>query len=108
MNNSFEVKVTKIDMGYIVLLEINYDNYFNKIIYSNKYMAKQLEMNQFDVINLLTKYNAKYYKTKRDIHYYFESIDDASSFKNYIEDLYTQKQVLKNLIKQKGVKSNFL
>ena len=99
MNNSFEVKVTKIDMGYIVLLEINYDNYFNKIIYSDEYMAKHLEINKSDFVNLLTKYNAKYYKTKKDIHYYFESIDDASSFKNYIEDLYTQKQVLKNLIK---------
>lgn len=99
MNDSFEVKVIEIDTGYSVVLTIKFDNYFNKIIYSNKYMAKQLEMNQFDFINLLTKYNAKYYETKKDIHYYFESIDDANNFRNYIENIYIQKQILKNLIK---------
>lgn len=99
MNDNFEVKVIEIDTGYSVALLIKFDNYFNKIIYSNKYMAKQLEMNQFDFINLLTKYNAKYYKTKKDIHYYFESIDDANNFRNYIENIYIQKQILKNLTK---------
>ena len=99
MNNNFEVSVIKIDMGYIVILTIEVNNYFDKIIHTDKHMMKQLEISQIDFINLLTKYNAKYYKTKKDIHYYFESIDDASGFKNCIEDLYTQKQVLKNLIK---------
>ena len=55
MNNNFKVKVTKIDMGYIVLLEINCDNYFNKIIYSDEYMAKHLGINKSNFINLSNK-----------------------------------------------------
>lgn len=101
MNNDFKVKVTKIDMGYIVLLEINYDNYFNKIIYSDEYMAKHLEINQSNFVNLLDKYNAKHYKTNKNVYYYFESIEDANNFRDYIEDLYTQKQILKNLLNLK-------
>lgn len=100
MNNNFKVKVTKIDMGYIVLLEINCDNYFNKIIYSDEYMAKHLEINKSNFINLLDEYNAKHYKINKDI-YYFESIEDANNFRDYIEDLYTQKQILKNLLNLK-------
>lgn len=101
MNNNFKVKVTKIDMGYIVLLEINCDNYFNKIIYSDEYMAKYLEINKSNFVNLLDKYNAKHYKTNKNIYYYFESIEDANNFRDYIEDLYTQKQILKNLLNLK-------
>lgn len=99
MNNNFEVSVIKINMGYIVILTIEVNNYFNKIIHTDKHMMKQLEISQIDFMNLLVKYNAKCFSTIKDTNYYFESIEDASSFKNYIEDLYTQKQVLKNLIK---------